>query len=131
MGIDYKELKEDWVSNLSGSDGVGDICILLAIAPIATLFQRVLSGALNINQRDVRGTGLLAFLIDFVALVVPMILVFLLWDKSDLTYFYSFYIFLLLCSLLAILSSPAQCLSGLNTLRTLSGIYFLTHSLMI
>jgi len=106
----YKELKEAWVSNQTGSAGLQNVCLLMLTCPLATLFQRAISGALNIRQRDHGGTGLLAFLTDFMAVVMPMLTSFLLWNS--VLYIYAF---LVVCSLLAIWGAPSRCIATTKT----------------
>lgn len=102
---EYKELQEAFVSNLHGSS-ILDISWFMLIAPLTTVFQRSVSGYLNLQKRDARGIGLAAFLVDFCTVVFPMVLTFLLSDQR-----LWIYASLSLLSLAALLLAPSRCLA--------------------
>jgi phosphatidylinositol glycan class W len=101
----YKEAHEIFVSNLSGSS-IQAISLILLIAPISTILQRSLSGALDLKKSDARGMSLIAFLIDFSTVVFPMVLVLLFSEKLTILY-----ISFLIIAILAILWSPTRCVA--------------------
>lgn len=100
----YKSLQEAWVSNHTGST-IQDLIFFMLIAPITTIFQRAVSGALNLQKLDARGVSLLAFLVDFVTAVFPLLIGFLYSE-----YTLKLYATLLAISSLAIYWYPSRIL---------------------
>lgn len=78
----YKQLKEDFVSNLSGSS-LQRISMVMLVGPLSVLLQRVLRASLGYSPES---TSLGAFLVDFFTIVMPMVVVFLIGDATSHLY---------------------------------------------
>ncbi|KAB5578615.1 GWT1-domain-containing protein [Coniochaeta sp. 2T2.1] len=77
--VSYKQLKEDFVSNLSGGS-VSEICSVTAVAPIAAL----LWSALQARHSFFKPYTPLAFVVDFLLNIGAVLLSFTLYSGSSL-----------------------------------------------
>lgn len=78
-----KQMKEDFVSNLSGSS-LQRISMVMLVGPLSVFLQRVLRSSLGFSPDN---TSLGAFLVDFFTIVMPMVVVFLIGDATAHLYF--------------------------------------------
>src|SRR4051812_5066777 len=74
-----KQMKEDFVSNLSGSS-LQRISLVMLVGPLSVFLQRALKSSLGFSPDN---TSLGAFLVDFFTIVMPMVVVFLIGDTTS------------------------------------------------